>query len=184
VTLAAPVNPVRAAGSRITSLTYSSDVTNAVNFLANVPYAVLLQTVNTQTLTTATWTTLQWDNPSSANMIDPYGGYSPGASTTRWTVTSANNAGTYRIRGLANFALNSSGLRATKILKNGTVIQGSSDRRPAANVTGATSECEWFVPMVLNDYVEIQAYQSSGGNLATSIDSDSCSSMLIQWFHE
>lgn len=178
--LAPPNLPIRAAGSRVTGTTYEADITDAMNFMANVPYAVLLQTVSTQTLTTATWTTLLWDNPSSANMVDTYGGYNPGSSQSRYT---AVVAGTYRIRGLASFANNATGLRATKILKNGTPIQGSSDRRAAPSVSGATSECEWFVPMAVSDYVEIQAYQSSGGNLATLVDTDACSSMLVQWMH-
>lgn len=164
----------------MTGTTYEADITDAMNFMANVPYAVLLQTVSTQTLTTATWTTITWDNPASANMVDTYGGYVPGSSTSRYT---AVVAGTYRIRGLVNFTFNATGLRGAKILKNGSVIQGSSDRRAAPSVTGSTPTCEWFVPMLVSDYVEIQGYQSSGGNLTTSVDSDACSSMLVQWMH-
>src|SRR5215472_1382190 len=178
--LSPPSLVARAAGSRVTGTTYQTDVTNAVNFLANPPIATLLQTVSTQTLTTATWTTLTWDNPASTNMVYTYGGYVPGSSTSRYT---AVVAGTDETRGLANFIFNNTGIRATKILKNGTVIQGSSDRRAAPSATGSTPTSEWFVSMLVNDYVEIQAYQSSGGNLATAVDTDACSSMMVQWIH-
>ena len=146
-------------------------------FLTNPPIATLLQTVTPQTLTTATWTTITWDTTAS---VDTYGGYVSGTSTSRYT---AQVAGTYRVRGLVNFANNATGLRAAKLAKNGTVIQGAQGRYAATSATGATAVCEWPVPMVVGDYVELLGYQGSGGNLATLIDAETCSSLFIQFIH-
>lgn len=178
--LSPPNLPIRAAGSRVTGTTYEADITDAINFLVNPPIATLLQTVSTQMLSDSTWTTITWDNPVSANMVDTYGGYVPGSSTSRYT---AKVAGTYRFRGLVSFTGNVTGLRAAKLLKNGTAIQGSSGRWAATSATGSTPVAYWHVPMLVNDYVELQGYQSSGGNLATSIDSDVCSNLLAEFIH-
>lgn len=178
--LSPPNLPIRAAGSRVTGATYEADITDAVNFLTNPPIATLLQTVSTQTLTTATWTTITWDNPASTNMVDTYGGYNPGSSTSRYT---AQVAGTYRFMGLVNMSNNTTGLRAARFLKNGASIQGSSTRMNPSPSAGTTMVTEWDIPMLVNDYVELQGYQASGGNLATGVDADTCSSLRVLWIH-
>lgn len=146
-------------------------------FLTNPPIATLMQTAATQTLTTITWTTITWDSTAS---VDTYGGYVSGTSTSKYT---AQVAGTYRVRGLVNFANNATGIRAAKIAKNGAPILGAQGRYAAASATGTTAICEWPVPMSVGDYVELLGYQSSGGNLATAVDAETCSSLLVQWLH-
>jgi hypothetical protein len=37
--------------------------------------------------------------------------------------------------------------------------------------------------MVTGDYVELLGYQASGGNLATLVDAETCSSLLVTFMH-
>lgn len=125
---------------------------------------VLAVNVATVTLTNATWTVIPWDNNSTGVAYNVGGMHSTSVNPSRFT---ALVAGLYLIGGTVGFATNATGERIVRIQKNGTVIPTFQ------NVMAVTGDNTFVgvapMPLVLavNDYVEIAAYQTSGGNLAT-----------------
>ena len=84
-------------------------------------------------------------------------------NTSRITIP-AGKAGFYLISGQINYASNATGVRHGNIYKNGSLLS-------AAWLMGATNG-DWtggsvsqIVELAVNDYVELFAYQNSGGNL-------------------
>ena len=93
-----------------------------------------------------------------------------GAASTQHDTSSNNSrltcrfAGIYDIRGLAEFANNSTGARELVIRLNGVDEIGSVLVMTAVGfVTLLSVSAHWA--MAVNDYVELMAYQSSGGAL-------------------
>ena len=161
--LAPPAPPVRAAGSRLTALVYSSDVTDSVNFLTNPPDFVGEQTV-AQALANQTWTGLTLD----VEDLDSYNGHSTVTNSSRYT---AQEPGWYTSCGAFSAAGNTTGFRAARLQVNGTAIAG------AANyvVANGSSETGVVTPtrdifLNIGDYVEVAGWQSSGGSLNTAGD--------------
>jgi len=175
--LAVPIPYTWSPGDIESAALLNAQIRDSITFLLNKPIATLLQTVSTQTFTTATWTTLTWDATAS---VDTYGGYNSGTSTSKYV---AQVAGTYRVNGLVNLVNNATGLRAARLAKNGTAVQGAQERRAPAPATGTTVPVGWEIPLAVGDYVELLGFQASGGNLATLVDSETCSSLRIEWLH-
>ncbi len=85
--------------------------------------------------------------------------------------TSTNNsrltcktAGKYSIQAVVNFDNNATGVRVVTILLNGTTTIAVESRN-AVNGTNTSITISTDYDLAVNDYVEVQAYQSSGGNL-------------------
>lgn len=155
---------------------YLNSLRDALNFLVNVPIAYVTQSA-TQTLTTSTWTAITYDQ----TVVDTYGGHSNSTNNSRYT---AQVAGWYIVFGSACYAVNTTGQRGAAIAKNGTRVQGAAGFAQATSaLSTATPSPPTIVYLAAGDYVEIQAYQSSGGNLATVSGSDLDSSMTVAWLH-
>lgn len=105
--------------------------------------------------------------PFQASSEDNWSGHNNVTNNTRYTV---QVAGTYRVSGVVTFASNATGTRAADIQKNGTRIASNASgssfvqavagfisvQVPAANVVCA-----------VGDYLEMGAFQNSGGSLNT-----------------
>jgi hypothetical protein len=116
--------------------------------------------VAAQALTTATWTPVNF-------VSEAYDNNAMHDNSTNTTRMVAPHAGKYRFTSTLFFLSNATGVRMMSFRVNGdangrwgyqaTTALGSSLG------TGLTSSCE--IDLAANDYVEVCAYQSSGGNL-------------------
>lgn len=113
-----------------------------------------------QTIPNATNTALDWGTET----YDTDAFHSTVTNISRFTVP-AGKGGYYLILCQVDFQSNSTGVREVIIRKNGaTTLQVSS-----ATANGVTARyCNGIFNLVATDYIEIQVYQSSGGNLNTS----------------
>lgn len=114
------------------------------------------QSITSATQTTVTFTAEDYD---TAAMIDV------ATAATRVTI---KTAGRYRVRGAAIWAANATGLRLISIVKNGATPLITPDGRVQPNTAGweTTQQLEDDdVVLAVNDYLELQVYQSSGAGL-------------------
>jgi len=98
----------------------------------------------------------------TAEFIDTDGFHSTVTNTSRITIPSGKD-GKYRVFGQVTYNSNGTGNRRASIAKNGTRV------RQTINNPTATASCfataEGILSLVAGDYVEVQAYQNSGGAL-------------------
>lgn len=116
------------------------------------------QTGTGQTLTTATYAAVTFNTED----YDVGGLHSTVTNTSRLTIV---RAGYYRFTAALVWASNATGIRKAYMLKNGTTtlvnISGT-----AVSGSAHSEQLSATVYMAVNDYAEVFAYQSSGGNLA------------------
>lgn len=146
------------------------------SFLSNPPIAVLVQSSATTTVPTNAWTSIGFDSST----IDNYGGHSNVTSNSRYTI---QVPGKYLVSGTVAFALNTSGDRGAKIVKNGSTIQGPYSLVGSASTAHGVSisTAGFIVACSASDYLELQGYQNTGGNLATQIGVDQDSFLSVLW---
>lgn len=117
-----------------------------------------------QTLTTAVWTAVTF----GTELIDTDGMWSSG-SPTRLTVATA---GRYDVHARIGFNGNATGVRDLKFYKNGVALSPHYSRE-TGSATGNTVELTAVLDLVEGDYIEVYAFQNSGGNLAIGYSADS-----------
>lgn len=127
------------------------------------PIIADLRQTTAQTLPNNTWVALLFQ----AEDIDTHGGHSTTSNTGRYTCTLA---GTYMFNGAVAFASHATGQRWCRWHLNGGEIFGTG-----ANVQAITGQPTLLtartavMTLAVGDYVELAAFQSSGGNLDTYI---------------
>jgi hypothetical protein len=128
-------------------------------------WAELRQTT-AQTLANNTWTALNFQTEES----DSIGGHSTSTNPSRFTC-GALFAGTYEFSGGCAFVSNSTGVRNLRWAKNGSLVNGSGVSFPANPSPGQTilPARTKKIALAAGDYVELQAIQTSGGNLDTFV---------------
>ena len=87
-------------------------------------------------------------------------------NNTRMTV-GAGLAGYYSVKGHLTFNANATGVRSAQIWKNGVAVSWSLN----ASAGGGAQHCEqvaWEGYLGVNDYVEVDGYQNSGGDLVVA----------------
>ncbi|MEH0973974.1 hypothetical protein V6U77_22870 [Micromonospora sp. CPCC 205546] len=153
----------------------ASDVNDVVSPLVNVPLAQLRQSVS-QSLANATWTTITFD----AEDLDTAGGHSTSSNTGRYT---AQRTGHYQLSGAVSFGPNATGARWCKWMKNGSELASSgANMAPAPGGQTLLTARTIVVRLVVGDYVELQAYQTSGGSISTYPDVPyAAPSMSVRW---
>jgi hypothetical protein len=131
-----------------------------------------------QSLANTAWTPLSID----ASVDDNYAGHSNSTNNSRYT---AQVAATYRVSGCYAPAANATGFRAVRLIKNGsTILLGSGLYSPpisGAEIGVPTPSA--LVALAVGDYVEVQGWQSSGGNLNTILDVDLRCSFTVTFEH-
>lgn len=160
--LAVPTPPVRAAGLRLTSAIYGSDVTDNVNFLTNPPFAVLTVTTpqSGPASSAAVNAALQFDT----EVTDTYGAHSTVTNNSRYTAVAA---GWYAVRSAVCWTPNATGNRVMALYVNGVVVPYAQTQQPASTATNFTiTEINSHVLMAAGDYLETWVGQNSGGALA------------------
>lgn len=93
------------------------------------------------------------------------------SSTTNPTRLTCRVPGIYRACGGTVYAANATGDRLTAVQKNGSTITGSQQRTNAVSGGGYTAHSVAVPPFALaaGDYIELVAYQASGGNLDATL---------------
>jgi hypothetical protein len=162
--LAVPAPPVRPAGTRLTGAAYGSDVTDSVTFLTNPPvfqaYQSAAQSIGNATLAAAGLNT---------TVVDSYGGHSNVTNNSRYTPTAA---GYYLVLGQVGYAVSAAGNRLALFYKNGVAVPvgQSGVFTPTAANFGIVPACSLIFCNGSTDYIELFAYQTSGGALNTVPD--------------
>ena len=74
-------------------------------------------------------------------------------------------AGVYQITGMIQFVANANGVRLAQIVLNGTTTIGRTEQwnTGGGDATAVMVTSLW--PLAVNDYVQLNGYQNSGGNL-------------------
>lgn len=109
-------------------------------------------TLANDTATALTFNSESWDTDNC---------HSTTSNTSRLT---AKTAGKYQVTGLVWFGWNATGQRSLYVYKNGTVhgqVSENHNTASASTMLNITIEIE----LAVDDYVELYAYQNSGGNL-------------------
>lgn len=122
--------------------------------------AAAVQGYNTvaQTLANGTWTALNLNTES----YDTDAFHSTSTNTSRLVVP-AGLAGMYIVSGFMQFASNATGIRSIQITKNAS---GDTASTSTATASGAMwMQANAVMKLAVGDYVELNAYQNSGGNL-------------------
>lgn len=154
-------------GQRVTASLWNDDVKDAVNFLASPPNAQPYASATT-TLITATWGVVAFASEEADNdvMHD---------NATNNSRVVAKTAGSYLVATACTITNSATGIRRFQLRKNaaGAVGSGTAILGPVtdANPTAGTSVCltgSRLVSLAANDYLEMFAYQSSGGNLTVA----------------
>lgn len=148
------------AGSILTAAQLNSNVRDAGNFWLTVKPA--LETIQTspQAIGTGAWTSVTFDT----DVYDNDGMHSTVTNTSRAT---AITAGRYLFLASLDFASNATGLRAIKFLINGTTSYAKDGQLAAPSGTDVALFTGITKYLNVADYLELQCWQSSGGNLNT-----------------
>jgi hypothetical protein len=102
-------------------------------------------------------------------------------NNTRFTVPSGK-AGKYLITFGVRYANNGTGRRIIGVRKNGTTYQPNTIEFPGSSVSGCEpgATVSAIVDLAVNDYLELMAYQNSGGSLNINGGADQ-STFAIQY---
>lgn len=119
----------------------------------------------TQSITASTWTSLNLGIEDVDTDPSGAGGHSTSVNTSRFV---AVYAGWYAVGGGAHFAANVTGRRGMRFAVNGVLVEasGSFVQATSASATTVPGTME-LVFLNVGDYVEVQAFQESGGALNT-----------------
>lgn len=175
--LPVPVPASEVPGNFITGALWNANVFNGLTYLLNPPVFLGYQGV-VQSIANSSWVTVALDSTS----FDTYGGHSNSTNNSRYT---AQVAGYHQLSGIVSFAASSSGFRAARFAVNGgAVVAGTA--YAIANGVFPTIMPTVTRDIYLNvgDYVELNAWQNSGGALAIGNTSgDVTTAMNVRWTH-
>ena len=111
-----------------------------------------------QSIATAAWTALALDS----EYIDSDGMHDLVTNNSRLTVI---NAGTYMLGGSVSFAASAVGIRGVGVRLNGGAVYPVQSVIPNIGAVTHTLACCGIYALAVGDYLELMAYQSSGGGL-------------------
>lgn len=134
----------------------------ALNFLLNPPRAQVQLSAAQNHATTATYIPVAFD----AESVDTDGMHDPVTLNTRLTI---QTPGKYQVGGQVLFAFNATGRRIARLVVNntGAGALGAGEAVPFPTPAGTVVLVEPMeLSLVAGDYIEMQAYQASGGALA------------------
>lgn len=150
--------PLVGAGGTTTALAANS--ANILNSATQPRMAAFHNT--TQSINDSTWTVLSLNSEE----FDVGAMHDTGSDTSRGTVP-ANGGGVYLCIGAASFAGNGTGYRGVRFLKGGATIVGSATIVDPNETDTTVLQCMALLSLSAADYIEVQAFQSSGGALNT-----------------
>lgn len=133
------------------------------------PGAKAMRNSSVQTITTATPTLLIFD----AEDWDYDGMINISGAPTKITI---KTPGVYSLSAILTLGDSATGIRYVRIIKNGTVLCGNM--YPAASVFGTQLSTSGICKLVAGDYLEVEVYQTSGGNLNVSTTASLAAQLL------
>lgn len=136
------------------------------------PVKASLYQIATQTVTTGVWTTVSFDGEYE----DSHSGHSTVTTNSTFTIPLTR---TYSFKGGGAFAANASGLRGVKILKNGVIINRSTNYSGPGPTVGSTPFNGFDEPCNAGDTITMQIFQASGGNVATLANGEAACHLSI-----
>ena len=117
----------------------------------------------------STWTSLALDT----ERWDTGGIHSTTTNTSRMTIVTA---GVYQVNGWVDFALNTTGMRGIGLRVGGSTYLATDYRNAVSTVSGTAATVNMLWKFAAGEYVELVAYQSSGGSLNAS-----ASELSVSW---
>lgn len=128
--------------------------------LTHPPAVYARRTIN-QTISTASWTAMALNG---SELFDTDSLHSTSTNNERLTVNSA--LGIYSIDGWVSWAVNATGRRAIRVLLNGSAsLRQITDIATDATIGNDQGIHLYYNLETVGDYVELQGWQSSGGDL-------------------
>jgi hypothetical protein len=122
--------------------------------------AVAYKSASAQSINNTTDTIVTYD----AEEFDTDGFHSGSVNTGRMTIP-AGKGGKYLLIANTIFAANATGARSTNFMKNGTSAGAFQQLNNAGASTSTIFSMSAILDLVAGDYVEVNAYQASGGAL-------------------
>lgn len=122
------------------------------------PYICDITGLSTQSIASGTYTLISWDR----NITDPTGLHS--TSTTNSAIT-IKSAGWYHVQVQIQYESNATGSRNIRLYKNGTVVDRTTAVFAAISGMASWAGTSNFMYLLPGDYIEVGAYQNSGGVL-------------------
>jgi len=152
------------AASGIVTSTYLNTIKAASDFWALTPRCYTYQ-ATAQTLTTSTWTTINLD-------AEVYDIVQSGDSPSHDNITNnsrvvVRTTGKYEISGQVATVFNATGYRMARIQSNSLGILVESHQGAVPTVSTSVPLPPIDVALTAGDYLYIEGYQTSGGNLNT-----------------
>lgn len=146
----------------------------ALSFSLNPPIAELRQTV-AQTLTTGVTTAITFTTED----VDSVNGHDTVTNPDRYT---AVYAGWYQVSGGCSFAASAVGQRIVVPTVNGTLVNGSgADVQSTAALTCFIPIRTKLIYLNVGDFVQLTAFQNSGGNLNTDVTTYQQPNISVRW---
>lgn len=153
-------------------------VRDPLRFLLSPPRAELRQTV-AQSLPNGTGTPITFDVEDLDQNVGALSQHDTVTNTSRFT---AQYPGWYELSGAVGFAANVTGQRVTSWIVNGSNINAAQVTDQALGALGNKVPARTkHVYLNVGDYVELTAFQNSGGALNTNVTSNEQSSMMVRW---
>jgi hypothetical protein len=163
-----------------TSTDANARIRDPISFLLNKPAAELRQSVAQTGVVTATFTDVTFTTEDlDAGWATGTGGHDTAVNTARFT---AVYPGWYGFAGATAWANNATGQRGSRWALNGAAVNASATLLAAVsgNVTVVPARLK-KIPMNVGDYVTLQGYQTSGGNLDMFVSAEFSSSMTVEF---
>lgn len=161
------VTPFTAAvGDAWTAAEWNTYARDNLNFLRNAHgcrvwasnFNTGLQNINPIANATAT------SVPFDSEVFDSDGFHDSGSNPSRFTIPTGFD-GYYTVIGMVEFAANGTGVRNATLRLNGTTVIASMAHTNAGGGTPSRELVATTYRLQAADYVELRAYQESGGNL-------------------
>lgn len=174
MTRVAPTMGIATPGMYETAAWWNANVKALGDWTLAPPIFSAIQITSQSIPNGATGAAITWDTEK----IDSEGGHS---TTTNPQLYTFQAAGTFLIMTNGTFATNSTGVRSTKLMLNGTVIQGSQTTVPTSPSTQITVPAFAVVPAVAGDTIAVQLTHTVASAINTYNGSDVCPTIAIIW---
>lgn len=151
--------PTAVSGGGLGSASFNAGVRDNLLFLTNPPTCDLYLSAAQNAASGTSYASVAFDTEAA----DTDTMHSTSSNTSRITATTA---GLYLVTGTVAFAANATGYRGARIAKNGSTDVTRTQSPATAAATAHWLNIAALVRLAAGDYVELQALQNSGGNLA------------------
>lgn len=148
-------------------------------FVMAPPRAELRQTVAQSGMASGSWIALTFTSETVDTDVDGIGGHSTSVNTSRYV---ARYPGWYQVNGAYAPEANTTGRRGTRWAVNGSALDASTIIIPAGTASGVVIPSRTKqIFLDEGDFVELQAFQDSGGTRTTVVTTDAQSGMSVRW---